>query len=116
MTTHPSFQALPLAVLQYINNGINSSWYHEDGSHNYFLIISFVASLATITIHSITLLILLYDENIEAFYNTLRFLKKIKKREADQENQNQSKKAEVNLDDNGTFLFLLIDPLHRLAK
>lgn len=68
------FKALPMTVIQFINNGINDSWKNSDGSYNLFIYFSFFTSLFTIIVHGISLIGILYDENIKIFYFTLQFL------------------------------------------
>ncbi|KAL4491963.1 hypothetical protein ABPG72_008384 [Tetrahymena utriculariae] len=70
------FEALPMTIIQFINNGINDSWKLSNGTQNLFIYFSFFTSLITIILHGISLINILYDENIKIFYFTLQFLQK----------------------------------------
>lgn len=70
-----------MMVIYYLNNGLNDSWQEEDGSYNLFLITSFLTSLLAVFTHGISLLKILYDDNIKTFYLTLQFLKRFRKKD-----------------------------------
>ncbi|EAS03275.2 transmembrane protein, putative (macronuclear) [Tetrahymena thermophila SB210] len=81
------FEALPMTVIQFINNGINDSWKLSNGTYNLFIYFSFFTSLITIFLHGISLINILYDENIKIFYFTLQFLQKFQMNNNDDKSQ-----------------------------
>ncbi|KAL4470032.1 hypothetical protein ABPG73_016768 [Tetrahymena malaccensis] len=81
------FEALPMTIIQFINNGINDSWTLSNGTYNLFIYFSFFTSLITIILHGISLINILYDENIKIFYFTLQFLQKFQMNNNDDKSQ-----------------------------
>ncbi|EAR96861.2 transmembrane protein, putative (macronuclear) [Tetrahymena thermophila SB210] len=68
------FEALPLSILQYINNELGHLWYYKDGSYNYLVILSFFSSCLMIFQFGVQLIQLLYSKNISIFYQTMQYL------------------------------------------
>ncbi|KAL4497539.1 hypothetical protein ABPG73_020636 [Tetrahymena malaccensis] len=68
------FEALPLSILQYINNELGHLWYFKDGSYNYLVILSFFSSCLMIFQFGVQLIQLLYSKNISIFYQTMQYL------------------------------------------
>ncbi|KAL4510033.1 hypothetical protein ABPG72_010226 [Tetrahymena utriculariae] len=68
------FEALPLSILQYINNELGHLWYYKDGSYNYLVILSFFSCCLMIFQFGVQLIQLLYSKNISIFYQTMQYL------------------------------------------
>ncbi len=76
-------EALPMSILQFVNNGLNKSWIEADGSVNWFLVFAFMSSVFSVFIHLTSFVDKLYGENFHSVYKIISYLKKNQKKDKD---------------------------------
>ncbi|KAL4466876.1 hypothetical protein ABPG74_010473 [Tetrahymena malaccensis] len=84
------FESLPIAIIQYINNTQNNSWTQSDGKINLLLYTFFASSCLSLLLHCISLISILYDNDIQTFTRVLDYL------DESTTNSQQSNIKEVN--------------------
>ncbi|EAR99468.2 transmembrane protein, putative (macronuclear) [Tetrahymena thermophila SB210] len=65
------FEAMPMAVLQFINNYMLNQWTKSDGSLNWFIILSFVSSAGSVLYNIFILSHWMFDSEIKSFFDLL---------------------------------------------
>ncbi|KAL4506789.1 hypothetical protein ABPG72_001210 [Tetrahymena utriculariae] len=91
------FKALPMCVIQFINNEERNSWVHKsDNTINLFILSVFLISALSVVIHLIWLQRLLYGDGVEVFFQTMKFLNDTKQKDKS-ENKQKSWKGIGNI-------------------
>ncbi|EAR96885.2 transmembrane protein, putative (macronuclear) [Tetrahymena thermophila SB210] len=89
------FESLPIAIIQYINNTQNNSWTQSDGKVNLLLYTFFASSCLSLLLHCISLISILYDNDIQTFTKVLDYLEE--STTTPQQNIQEANKTQKNI-------------------